>query len=76
MKINDLYNWRHKRDVSFLLSTSLKGDDMIELIFTAVLSFALYCSYEIGRCSAIHDLSDGKVCEDLEFWKERYKRNE
>lgn len=49
---------------------------MIELVFTAVLSFALYCSYEIGRCSAIHDLSDGKVCEDLEFWKERYKRNE
>ena len=53
-----------------------KGALMINFIlFAGGLSFVSYLSYLIGRCSAVHDLCDGRVCEDLEAWIERYSHD-
>ena len=45
------------------------------ILFAGGLSFVSYLSYLIGRCSAVHELCDGRVCEDLEAWIERYSHD-
>ena len=45
---------------------------MSTFILVGAITFALYQAYMIGRCSAVHDIVLGNICEDLEYWKEIY----
>ena len=43
------------------------------ILFAGGLSFVSYLFCLIGRCSAIHDLCDGRVCDDLESFQKSEK---
>jgi len=46
---------------------------LIIIVNALVSTTILFLVYELGRCSAIHDICDGIECEDIDCWLERRK---